>query len=122
MSGLAKHKSMRKLSRQYAARLEGYLLLQQETTLQHAYELGRAAIAQDIGVLDMARIHQQGLAGCLSRLPSPEEITHTLKAAETFFMESLSPFEAARRGFDDANRRLRQLNQELECRNAELAT
>src|SRR5262245_49647782 len=117
MSGMPKHKSVRKLSRQYASILHGYLVQQQETTLQHAYELGREEIARGMGVLDMARIHQQGLASCLSRPPSPEEITRTLRAAETFLMESLSPFEAARRGFDDANLRLRQLYHELELRN-----
>src|SRR5262249_39941852 len=121
MPGMAKHRSVRQLSRQYTAMLHAYVALQQETTLQHAYELGREAIANGLGVLDMVRIHQQALAACLSRPPSSEEIIRTLKASETFFMESLSPFEAAHRGFDDANRRLRQLNFELERRNMELA-
>src|SRR5690349_11539898 len=99
MPGIAKNKSVRILSRQYAATLHGYLVLQQETRLQDAYELGREAIACGLGVLNMARIHQHGLAACLSHPLSREAITRTLKAAETFFMEALSPFEAARRGF-----------------------
>jgi len=111
----------RKLSRQYAATLHGYLVLQQETLLQHAYELGREAVASGMSLLDMARIHQQGLASCLALPLTSEQITRTLKAAETFFVETLPPFEAARRGFYDANQRLRQLNQELERRNTELA-
>src|SRR5439155_632594 len=44
----------------------------------------------------------------------------TLRAAETFFMEALSPFEAAHRGFREANQKLHQLNAALERRNAEL--
>src|ERR1051326_4961018 len=122
MSGTAKLKSVRNLSREYSTTLHGYLVQQQETLLQHAYELGREAIAQGMGVLDMVRIHQQGLAACLASPLPPEEVTRTLKSAETFFMESLSPFEAAHRGFDEANRRLEKLNHALEHRNAELAT
>ena len=37
----------RKLSRQYAAALGRYLKRQEETLLQHAYELGRQASAGD---------------------------------------------------------------------------
>jgi len=119
---MARSKPAHKLSRKYAATLHGYLVLQQETALQHAYELGRQAISCGLGLLDMVRLHQQALAACLARPLSPSEIARTLQAAEVFFLETLPPFEAARRGFDDANRRLQQLNQELERRNAELAT
>jgi len=53
--------------------------------------------------------------------PSPEKITGALRAAETFFTETLSPFEATHRGFRGANLELRQVNQALQRRNAELA-
>src|SRR5438093_1548490 len=108
------------LARQYTTTLQGYLVVQQETVLQQAYQLGREAIARGLGVLQMVRIHQQALASCLSPL-SPVERTRALGAAETFFLEALSPFEAAHRGFHEANQRLRQLNDTLEHRNAELA-
>ncbi len=108
------------LARQYTTTLQGYLVVQQETVLQQAYQLGREAIARGLGVLQMVRIHQQALASCLSPLP-PVERTRALGAAETFFLETLSPFEAAHRGFHEANQRLRQLNDTLEHRNAELA-
>ena len=108
-------------SRQYAATLHRYLLRQQESLLQQAYELGRKAIASGLGVLDMARIHQQALASCLTRALSTEKRTRTLKAAETFFMETLSPFEVTHRGFRKANIELHQVNEALQRRNAELA-
>jgi len=110
-----------RLSRQYAATLRRYLVRQQEAFLQQAYELGRKAIASGLGVLDMARIHQQALESCLSRARSAEKIAGALRAAEIFFTESLSPFEAAHRGFRGANLELRQVNQALQRRNAELA-
>ena len=93
---------------------------QRETLLEQAYELGRKGIAGGLGVLDMARIHEQALAGCLRRNRSAATGSDTLKAAETFFLEMLSPFEAAHRGFRQANLRLRELNDALERRNAEL--
>jgi len=110
-----------RLSRQYAATLRRYLVRQQEAFLQQAYELGRKAIASGLGVLDMARIHQQALESCLSRARSAEKIAGALRAAEIFFTESLSPFEAAHRGFRGANLELRQVNQALQRRNAQLA-
>ncbi len=108
------------LARQYTTTLQDYLVVQQETDLQQAYQLGREAIARGMGVLQMVRLHQQALASCLSLLPAAER-TRTLSAAETFFLETLSPFEATHRGFHEANQRLRQLNDTLEHRNAELA-
>src|SRR5215831_14258193 len=80
------------------------------------------AIGCGLGVLDMARIHQQALASCLSSRVRTRATNGSLEAAETFFLEALSPFEAAHRGFRQANLSLRQLNSALERRNAELAT
>src|SRR5437867_2488400 len=94
------------ISRRYAATLRRYLARPRETLLEQAYELGRKGIARGLGVLDMARIHEQALAGCLGRNPSAAKGSDTLKAAETFFLEMLSPFEAAHRGFRQANLRL----------------
>jgi PAS domain S-box-containing protein len=110
----------RKLARQYAATLGRYLDRQQESLLQQAYELGRTAIAGGMGLLDVARIHQRALASCGLPAPGPEIESSSLRAAEVFFREALSPFEATHRGFREANLELRQLNAELERRNAEL--
>ena len=87
--------------------------------MEAAYELGRKAVAGGLGVLDMARIHQHALTSGLRPAPGPGNKTPTLRAAEVFFLEALSPFEAAHRGFRKANLELRQLNAELEHRNAE---
>jgi two-component system sensor histidine kinase DegS len=108
------------LTRQYAGALRHYVEHQRETLLQQAYELGRKASAEGLGVLDMARIHQQALASCLRPISSAAKGRDILKAAETFFLEMLSPFEAAHRGFRQANLRLHQLNDVLEERNEEL--
>jgi two-component system, NarL family, sensor histidine kinase DegS len=108
------NRGLRAFSRRYGTALAGCLARQEEGALEQAYEFGRTAIARGLGVLEMVRIHQQALAPGLS--PS------ALSAAQTFFMEALSPFEAAHRGFLETNQRLQQLNDALQLRNAELAT
>src|ERR1051325_1465058 len=116
----AMNKQAIKLSEQYAAALCRYLARQQESSLQQAYELGREAIVDGLGVLDVARIHQRALAASLTHVQSAAARARTFRAAEVFFMETLSPFEAAHRGFREANGELHLLNAKLEQRNAEL--
>ena len=118
--GRAMNSRVASLSQQYTSALQDYLDSQQEILLQQAYELGRIAIAGRLGLLDIAQIHQRALLECLLPACSMEEKQRVLQASETFFLEALSPFEATHRGFRDANLRLQQLNETLECRGAEL--
>ena len=106
------------LSDDYAAALRSYLSTDGEEALHAAYELGRKAVAAGLGVLGMAKIHQQASVALLPQLGKNQ---HHVQAVENFFMEALSPFEAQHRGFHEANARLRVLNEALEKRAAELA-
>jgi PAS domain S-box-containing protein len=112
----------RDLTARYVAALQKYLAQETETNLQQAYELGRTAIAEGLGVLDMARLHQQALIALLVPDLSPDAWARVVKAAETYFMEILSPFEATHRGFRDTCEQLRLVNETLEKRNLELRT
>jgi signal transduction histidine kinase len=112
---------LKKLSVRYATKMHQYLACEEETHLQQAYELGRSAITSGLGIMDIARIHQETLIILMSRPVFQATYTQTLKAAEAFFFEALSPFEATQRGFKEANNRLQQLNGTLEERNVELA-
>lgn len=107
------------LSRRYATALRRYLSRQHEALLEKAYELGRQAIADGLGVLEVARIHQHAWRSCLSSARQ-EEKSPAFRAAGNFFLEALSPFEATHRGFREANRELHELNAELGRRHAEL--
>jgi signal transduction histidine kinase len=85
-----------------------------ESSLQQAYELGRRALADGLGVLDMAAMYHKALAAGLPRDSTPEETALMLEAGASFFAESLSPYEMTHRGFRDSNIALRHLNQTLE--------
>jgi signal transduction histidine kinase len=114
------NKSLSSFARHYAANLRRYLADEREAGLAQAYELGRRAIAQGLGVLDMARIHQQAVGASLPPFSTGANTRRNLKAAETFFLESLSPFEATHRGFRETNGRLQQAIATLEKRNLDL--
>ena len=102
------------LLRQYTHALEDHLAGGGETALQEAYELGRRALAEGLGVLDLASVHYEALMTMLLQRSVTEDFTLTVKAAANFFAESLSPFEMTHRGYREANIALRHLNEMLE--------
>jgi signal transduction histidine kinase len=106
--------TMEKLEDQYTAALRDSIAGMGESSLQQAYELGRRALADGLGVLDMAAMYHKGLAAGLPRDSTPEKTALMLQAGASFFAESLSPFEMTHRGFRDTNIALRHLNQTLE--------
>jgi PAS domain S-box-containing protein len=98
------------LARDYAAALEEYLSGAGEAALTRAYELGRKASANGLGVLDLALLHHEAL----QRLPRP-----ALGIAAQFLAEALSPFEMTLRSYQ-ANARLLGLSENLAQQNAEI--
>jgi light-regulated signal transduction histidine kinase (bacteriophytochrome) len=97
----------------YASALGEFLRDQDESALQRAYEMGRRALEEGRGLVDLASIHHHALAALLSATPSGDAALRLTDLAGTFFTECLSPFEMSLRGFRDANRRLLEVNQEL---------
>ena len=102
------------LEKAYAMALEEYLLIGGEEALRSAYEIGRAALADGKGVLAMAAMHHAALARVRPDTSLSASLTQNLGRAQEFFSESLSPYEIAHRGFQDATSALRQLNETLE--------
>jgi signal transduction histidine kinase/CheY-like chemotaxis protein len=109
------------LTEQYAAGLLDYVAGAGEAALRQAYELGRKAIAEGLGVLGVADVHHRALLKILLHTLPPDESSRVLKAADDFFAESLAPFEMTLRVFREANAALLQLNKTLEVRASELA-
>jgi signal transduction histidine kinase len=92
-----------------------------EAALQDAYQLGRLALVEGLGVLDIAMMHHKALEQILSLLPRGRNESRRLKAAAQFLAESLSVYEMAYRGFQERNMALRHINQVLEQEAARIA-
>jgi signal transduction histidine kinase len=107
--------SFARFSKRYLMALQNYLLHPEEVFLQLAYDLGRQAVAEGLGLLNLLRIHSAAAQRCT------ESDAGKIAAAEAFFMEALSPFEATHRGFRETNAKLADLNATLAKRNNELA-
>jgi hypothetical protein len=86
-------------SRRYRAALLDYLLGNGETGLSNAYDLGRSALEEDFGLLQILRAHQRAVNAVLESTHSVTDSLKRLKAAEDFLMETLSPFEMTYRGY-----------------------
>jgi two-component system, LuxR family, sensor kinase FixL len=106
-----------KVDETYAAALEAYLIYASEEVLLRAYDFGRKALADGLGVLDMTMLHHEALGAIASSGPKNE--TERFERAAEFLAEALSPFEMALRGWHDTAARLRQANDELEARVAQ---
>jgi signal transduction histidine kinase len=102
------------VARLYAEALEQHLGGAGEASLQRAYELGRQALEEGLGLLEMVAMHYEALETILTLRPGAEEGRRTLMAAQAFLAESLSPFEMTHRGFREAVAALRRLNELLE--------
>ncbi len=90
------------LREDYAAALMAYLSEKNELRLVRAGALGRQAIAEGLGLLDVVVIHQESLAAML-RSGGIEDPEQAVEASTTFLCETLSPFEMALRGFKETS-------------------
>jgi hypothetical protein len=88
-------------SRRYRAALLDYMLGSGESGRARAYELGRLAMLDSLGPLQILRVHQQALDSILQSTRRGPEGLQQLRASQEFLMESLSPFEMAYRGYVD---------------------
>jgi signal transduction histidine kinase len=110
------------LAAAYVNALQLYLCEPEEPALARAHELGRKALTDGLGVLDMASAHSRALAATLDGTTGDADRARLLNALETFFIEALSPFEMAHRGFWEANLGLRRLNDVLEAQAKRIAS
>lgn len=107
-------KTEQKLASLYAQALREYLGGAGETALRQAYELGREAMIQGLGVLDLVAIHEEATRTAVRNTKSRDNPVKHAKATYSFLMESLSPFEITHRSFREANDALHRLNETLE--------
>jgi light-regulated signal transduction histidine kinase (bacteriophytochrome) len=113
MSGVIEPATRDSVAQAYASVLSAYLSGAGEAALAQAYELGRKAARQGIGVVEMAMMHHEALVQLLAA--TPERPALVVEAAR-LFAESLAAFEVslradvalrhAKEAADNANREL----------------
>jgi two-component system sensor histidine kinase UhpB len=98
----------------YLAALAQYISHGDEAALGRGYEIGRKAMAEGKSLMDFSSVHHEALQEILADSRSDQATKHALKAGAHFLAETLSPYEMAHRGFQDAVSALRQMNERLE--------
>lgn len=98
-----------------------YLSNAGEAALERAYELGRRALDQGLGVVDLGASYHRALRAMLQSSRTSAECIQTVKSLEGFFIENLSPYEMTHRGYRDAHRALCRLNELLEDETKKIA-
>lgn len=110
-----------RLSRGYRVALYRYLASGPAGGLQPAVRLGRQALALGLETLDLAAMHEQALMG--RGLPGGAATVRNrlVQRAAEFFARAILPLEETHRSAQEANARLRRVNQALQQRGVELA-
>lgn len=98
------------LAEEYVVALHEYSASGSEAALARAYQLGRRAVSDGVGVLEMAALHQQALSTALSAS------TPAANRGAEFLSEALAPFELTRRGFQQISASLKDVNSGLQHR------
>ena len=84
------------LTRDYRVAFLGHLARRSETSLSRGYELGRAAVTQGRGILDLVRVHHEVLLEVLRQTPA-DELPDVAAAASEFLIEVLATSDMAQR-------------------------
>lgn len=98
----------------YTRGLREYLNGSGEESLRDAYELGRQAVSQGLGLLDVVAIAHEASRGVVAENGSHKPVGQQMDLAGNFLIESLSAFEMTHRSYVDANEALHRLNEVLE--------
>jgi signal transduction histidine kinase len=101
-------------SADYASALKQYISNGDEAALGRGYEIGRKAMAGGKSLMDFSSVHHQALEQILADCRDEQATKHALEAGAHFLADTLSPYEMAHRGFQDAVSALRQMNERLE--------
>ena len=86
------------VQRSYDAAFRRYLFRHEEIALHAGYELGRAAVADGMSLLELTQVHHRVLLSALRQSPS-EDLAEVATAASEFLLEVLAPFDMTQRRF-----------------------
>jgi two-component system, chemotaxis family, sensor kinase Cph1 len=99
---------------QYRSGLSLYTEAGGEAALGRGYELGRQALQQQLSVVELASLHHRAVIDLVRAAETEAQKEELLRTSAEFLAECVSPYEMAHRGFQDAVKALRQLNETLE--------
>ena len=103
----------------WVAAAAAHLATQSEDSLSRAYELGRRALAQGMGILDVLSLYGSVQAELVLTAPAAEQ-GRRAAAVGDFFRELLSVYEMSFRGYREANSQLKRVNEDLTAAYAQL--
>src|SRR5713226_1127674 len=107
------HPLIAELAEGYTSALGDYLSGAGEAALRRALEFGRRALAEGMGVLDMASLHRKCVLSLVGETEEDPGSNQVKDQAFKFFAESLSPYEVVLRGLQEADAKLRHSLREL---------
>jgi hypothetical protein len=85
-------------ARDYRAAFLRFLGRHEEVTRHAGYELGRAALASELSLLTLVRVHHDVLIDVLRDTPA-DEVSAVAGAASDFLLEVLASYDMVQRGF-----------------------
>ena len=98
----------------YLSALSAYTRQAEERALLWAYDFGREALSSGLGVLDVAGVYHEAVAGLLEDAGSGPDAAELFRMSWPFLAESLAPLEMSLTGYRQANAALRTLTETLE--------
>lgn len=98
----------------YRSSLQKYTNQGGEAGLKQAYVTGRESIEAGRSITEIAMLHHDALRALVEAQKTFQARARLLHAGAAFLAEVLSPYEMAHRGFQDAVKALRQVNETLE--------
>ena len=108
------------LRERYRQALDAYLTRDTgELALMDALDLGRAALADGHGVIDLLALHQSLTPSFIADRTDGAEIARLIRKADEFLTQIVAPFEMTHRGWHDIVDRLHRMNETLERQVAE---
>jgi S-adenosylmethionine:diacylglycerol 3-amino-3-carboxypropyl transferase len=84
------------LRRDYRAAFLRHLARRQESALHAGYQLGRSALATEISLLEVVRVHHDVLVEVLRHSPA-DEVPAVAEAASDFLLEVLASYDMSQR-------------------------
>ena len=85
--------------RNYTPPFLSYLAHRDEAGLRAAYELGRQAMSQRLGILGLVTVHNDAFLEVIRAEKTSQSSYELARAACTFLVEALASFEMTQRGF-----------------------